>query len=176
MNCSLLNQKPFLWVISSVSFCNSNWVSHKVLFFFTEGTNLSIYIHQGCLHFRCIACLGFNQLANSFHALEINYKNKIKRNMLITIAPELFPWVGGSTCLARETAAFVSYLSLESEDGGGGPWESLWESFRVKTLLEGRPSQEMWRLESILDWFLLSRLYDSDNSVPVFPFPSESLF
>ena len=121
-------------------------------FFFTEGTNLSIYIHQGCLHFICIACLGFNRLANSFHALEINYKSKIKRNMLITITPEVLPRVGGSTCLARETAAFVFCLCHwrvgNGEEHLGSPCES---HFVGKMLLEGRPSQEMWHLESIRD-------------------------
>ena len=72
--------------------------------------------------------------------------------MLITIVPELLTRVGGSTCLVRETAAFVPYLCHWRVGRGDEHLGSLCEShFWGEMLLKGRPSQEIWHLESIMD-------------------------
>jgi hypothetical protein len=68
--------------------------------------------------------LQFNQLANCFHALEIYYKSKIKKNMLIILSLELLP-SGGGICLVRETIAFLSSAFLEGADWDEVLWKNL---------------------------------------------------
>lgn len=86
--------------------------------FSTGWAILFICIHQCCLHFRSIVFLQFNQLANLFHALEIDHKRKIKENVLITIPWNSFPGQRGHLPCKKKTAFFVSYLLLCGEQKG----------------------------------------------------------
>lgn len=152
-----------------------------VLYFSTEWTGLWIGIHLWCLHFRSIVCLQFNELAN--WRLEINYKRKIKKNMLITISLKLLPRLGGASAWGQKQQPLsLTLFCVESRKGWEVPQKTLWESKETsheylggKMLLERQWPQGMWNLESTVDWFILSCLSDSDNSAPVFPVHAESL-
>lgn len=74
--------------------------------FSTGWAILFICIHQCCLHFRSIVFLQFNQLANLFHALEIDHKRKIKENVLITIPWNSFPGQRGHLPCKKKNSVF----------------------------------------------------------------------
>lgn len=111
--------------------------------FSTGWAILFICIHQCCLHFTSIVLLQFNQLANLFHALEIDHKRKIKKNVLITIPWNSFPGQRGhlhckensSFCVGSRKGRpkkriWISWSSggltvLEVQDQGAS-WFSFW--------------------------------------------------
>lgn len=122
--------------------------------FSTEWAILCIWIQQRCPHLEAIVFLQFNQLANCFHALEINSKSKIKKNMLITISLELLPRLVGTPAQCKKQQPFCP-CPLGKQKGMWGTLEDpirenkSWEFEFLKgklLLLEGQWAKTVWGL------------------------------
>lgn len=108
-------------------------------------------IHRGCFCLRSIVFVQFNQLANVFYALEMNYKSKTKKHVLIIISKGPLPWL-----VTAPVQSENQQHSCREQEGIRGTLKNPIRTARIQSLwqvecyLKGRKRTSL-QLECIVD-------------------------